>query len=91
MFHSEEQQSVFHQLNHTQTNGGREHLRYLLNNPLDTVEAIMDTQQTIRQLMDVSQEWPITVTNGTVMVMERFYESQVSSIPIQPNKVTGLL
>ncbi len=90
IFHAEEEQSVFHHLNYTQTNGGREYLRYLLNNPLGSIDEISDTQQTIRQLMEVANKWPITVTNGTVMVMERFYESQINAIPKHPNKVNSL-
>ncbi|MEN9685185.1 MAG: hypothetical protein RLZZ28_971, partial [Bacteroidota bacterium] len=74
IFHSEEEQSVFHYLNHTQTNGGREFLRHMLGHPLESVSAILDTQQSIRQLMAIVPEWPNTVTNGTIMVMERFYE-----------------
>ena len=85
IFHSEEEQSVFHHLNATQTNGGREYLRQLLGNPLNAVTNILDTQQTIRQLMDVSEQWPVIVTNGTIMMIEKFYESQINSFSQQPN------
>ncbi len=92
IFHSEEEQSVFHHLNHTQTNGGREYLRYLLGNPLHSVEEILDTQQTIRQFITIAEadQWPITVSNGTIMVMERFYETQVNNFPTHPNTVNSL-
>lgn len=89
IFHHEEEQSVFHHLNHTQTNGGREYLRYLLAHPLETLEEILDTQHTIRELMGVFQQWPITVTNGTIMVMERFYESQLSNFSQHPNALNS--
>jgi len=91
IFHSEEEQSVFYHLNHTQTNGGREYLRYLLGHPLDTLDEILDTQQTIKQLMTVAKDWPITVTNGTIMVIERFYESQVNNFTQHPNAVNSRL
>lgn len=91
IFHNEEEQSVFHHLNYTQTNGGREYLRYLMNHPLTSITAILDTQQTIRQLMDVAHEWPVTVTNGTIMVIERFYDSQINSIPAQPNPMNSFM
>ena len=89
IFHSEEEQSVFHHLNYTQTNDGREYLRYLLANPLHSVADILDTQQTIQQLMNVDKEWPVTVSNGTIMVMERFYETQINSFPAHPNEVNS--
>lgn len=85
IFHSEEEQSVFHHLNTTQTNGGREYLRQLLGNPLDSVNNILDTQQTIRQLMEVAEQWPVIVTNGTIMMIEKYYESQINSFSQQPN------
>ena len=85
IFHQEEEQSVFHHLNYTQTNGGREYLRYLLQNPLHSVDSILDTQLTIQQLMNVARDWPNTVTNGTIMVIERFYDSQINSLPDHPN------
>jgi DNA mismatch repair protein MutS len=91
VFHSEEEQSLFHHLNHSQTNGGREHLRYLLSHPLDSLEAIHDTQQTIRCLMDVAAEWPTYVTNGTVMMIEKFYDSQISRLSGRPNQVEAFL
>jgi DNA mismatch repair protein MutS len=89
IFHSEEEQSVFYHLNYTQTNDGREYLRYLLANPLHSVADILDTQQTIQQLMNVDKEWPVTVSNGTIMVMERFYETQINSFPAHPNAVNS--
>lgn len=90
IFHHEEEQSVFHHLNHTQTNEGREYLRYLMANPLHSVADILDTQQTISQLINVAKDWPLTVTNGTIMVIERFYESQVNEFSRHPNKVNSL-
>jgi DNA mismatch repair protein MutS len=89
IFHTEEEQSVFHHLNHTQTNGGREYLRYLLGNPLGTLDEILDTQQTLKQLMEVARDWPITVTNGTIMVIERFYETQLTNFSQHPNAINS--
>jgi DNA mismatch repair protein MutS len=89
IFHYEEEQSVFYHLNYAQTNGGREYLRYLLGNPLDNLEAIHDTQKTIRCLQAAEKGWPLTVTNGTIMVMERFYDSQLSNFSQHPNAVNG--
>lgn len=85
IFQSEEELSVFHHLNHTQTNGGREYLRYLLGRPLSSVSAIQDTQHSIRQLIAVIDQWPVTVTNGTMMVIDKFYESQINTYPSHPN------
>ena len=85
IFHHEEEQSVFYYLNRTHTNGGREYLRYLLGKPLTKIGDILDTQQTIRCLMEVADQWPVSVTNGNIMVMERYYESQINKFPAHPN------
>ncbi|TAG30242.1 MAG: DNA mismatch repair protein MutS [Sphingobacteriia bacterium] len=90
IFHSDEYQSVFHHLNHTQTNGGREYLRYLLGNPLNTVKAIQQTQETIQHLSEVMNEWPVSPSNGTIMVMEKFYESQIANYPLNPGLLDSL-
>ncbi len=91
IFHREEELSLFHHLNHTQTNDGREYLRLLLGKPLDNIEDMLDTQQTIRQLMAVADHWPTTITNGTMMVVEKFYDSQINSYPHRPDHVGSFL
>ena len=85
IFHIDEDQSVFHHLNLTLTNGGRQHLRYLLDKPLTSIKAIVDTQKTIQHLETISDQWPISPTNGTIMVMEKFYESAIDSYPNIPD------
>lgn len=54
VFHIEEEQSVFHYLNFTNTNDGRDYLKYLLAHPLTTHKEIKETQQTIQHLQSVA-------------------------------------
>lgn len=91
IFNIEEELSIFHHLNFTQTNEGREHLRMLLAKPLDSIAAIEDAQQTIQQLQQVQPQWPTTITNGTIMVLERFFDTLVNSYPTNPSAVTSFL
>lgn len=90
IFHNEEEQSVFHHLNFTHTNGGREYLRQILANPLDSLNEILDNQQTIRTLMEVEDKWPPAINNGSIMMIERFYESSISGFTPQTNIVNAL-
>ena len=90
IFHSEEEQSVFHHLNFTHTNGGREYLRQILASPLDSLKDILDNQQTIRTLMDVEDKWPSAINNGSIMMIERFYESSITGFTPQTNIVNAL-
>lgn len=87
IFHSEEEQSVFSHLNFTQTNGGKEHLHYLLGNPLDSIEAIESTQHTIRCIMDIIDQWPAYISNGTLMMIDKFFESNLDRYPHKPNAI----
>jgi len=90
VFHSEEYQSVFHHINLTLTNGGREYLRYLLAHPLETVKAIEQTQATIQQLGTIMDQYPISPSNGTVLVMEKFFESPINNYPSDIGLVSAL-
>lgn len=90
VFHSEEFQSVFHHINLTLTNGGREYLRYLLAHPLDTVKAIEQTQATIQQMGTIMDQYPISPSNGTVLVMEKFFESPINNYPSDIGLVSAL-
>lgn len=91
VFHSEEFQSVFHHINLTLTNGGREYLRYLLAHPLDTVKAIEQTQLTIQQLGTIMDQYPVSPSNGTVLVMEKFFESPINNYPSDIGMVNALI
>lgn len=80
IFHTEEQQSVFHFLNHARTVGGQDWLRQLLSKPLSDHSAIVATQSIIRDLLPHTSHWPETITNGTIMVIEKFYDTPVQEM-----------
>lgn len=84
IFHTEENFSVFHFLNCTQTNGGREWFRYFLSNPFNSTKKIKQTQELLQKIIAVADQWPQTISNGTIMVLERFYETAINSLPHRP-------
>lgn len=90
IFHSEEEQSVFHHLDFTTTIGGRNWFRHLLANPYSDVKKINETQQTLQLILAKEDKWPTVISNGTVMVVQRFYDSQVDTIPNVANSVNSL-
>jgi DNA mismatch repair ATPase MutS len=81
IFAAEEEFSVFHKLNFTRTNGGKEWLRWMMREPLESVDKIQDTQKLIQLIASKIDQWPLSVTNGTMMMMERFYDTQLDPIP----------
>ena len=85
IFNADEEQSIFHHLNFTKTVGGREWLRHFLSTPHESIQAISDTQHVIKKISGVLQQWEANlITNGTIMVMERFYETAIDEIPSHP-------
>jgi DNA mismatch repair protein MutS len=82
IFNIEEEQSVFHYLNFTRTVGGREWLRHFISNPFDNVKDITNTQQVIKKIETLLPAWNSTlISNGTIMVIEKYYETAVAEIP----------
>lgn len=91
IFHHEEEQSVFHHINFTTSVGGREWLRYLLSHPLSDLNRIKQTQQLLKLIIAQADKWPTIITNGTVMVVERFYDTGIEDIPQHPNPINSVL
>ncbi|RYF91717.1 MAG: DNA mismatch repair protein MutS [Chitinophagaceae bacterium] len=83
IFNSEEDFSVFSYLDCTHTSNGREQLRRNLASPLSGMEAIVNIQNTIRFIDSKKEQWPKQISNGTIMVIERFYGTAIDSLPKQ--------
>ena len=85
---NEEDLSVFNKLDCTRTTNGRAQLRVNFNTPLDTIEAIQGVQQTIQKLIADQKLWPLQISNGTLMVIEKFYLATIDEIPANPSTIT---
>src|SRR6478735_6653177 len=81
IFDKEEEFSVFNKLNLTRTINGREQLRFNFNTPLKSIEEIKGIQQTIQLIVNKADLWPMQISNGTIMVVEKFYETVIDDIP----------
>jgi DNA mismatch repair ATPase MutS len=87
IFNGEEDFSILSKLNHTLTTNGKEQLRKTLATPLQKIEDIRDVQATLQLILRKEAQWPMVVSNGTIMVVERFYEY---NFDLLPNNVTSL-
>src|SRR4029079_19079303 len=85
IFQSEEEFSIFHRIDFTRTVQGREWLLKFCSKPMSEIKPIQEIQQILRTIHGHIDQWPISISNGTVMVMERFYESNIDSIPSGAN------
>ena len=84
IFNSDESVSIFNYLNQTGTVGGKEMLRYLVEHPLGSIEKIKDAQAVIKALANTLPNWPSSITNGTIMVVAKYYETQFDPYPQHP-------
>ena len=89
VFNAEEEQSIFHRLDFTRTTGGREQLRVLFNRTLSDIDSIKDTQETIGLIHDHLDRWPIRITNGTLMVIQKFFEASIDDIPAHASQASA--
>ncbi len=78
--------SVFNKLNFCRTAGGRHVLFQNFSTPLKTIEQIQDVQQTLQFIIQNEQYWPPQITNGSVMMIEKFYGATLDQIPDRPSK-----
>src|SRR6188508_61101 len=81
IFNYEEEFSVFNKLNLTITSNGKNQLKKNLSTPLTSVEAINGIQQTLQLIINQERDWPTQISNGTIKVVERFYETNIDPLP----------
>lgn len=85
IFHAEEEASIFHRLNFTKTVGGKEWLRRFFTEPHSDLKRILGTQAIIKILLAHLDEWPAEITNGTVIMMDKFLDYNLDPIPQNRN------
>ena len=89
IFNSDEDFSFFNKLDMCTTIRGREQLHNNFCTPLKTIGEILGVQQTIQWVIGRQQDWPAQISNGTIMVIEKFYESGIDKIPSNPSSVNA--
>ncbi|HEY0059287.1 MAG TPA: DNA mismatch repair protein MutS [Flavisolibacter sp.] len=90
VFHHEEEFSIFHKLNFTKTYGGKEWLRRFFTEPHADLKRIIGTQNIIKTLLAHIDEWPAEITNGTILMIDKFYDYNLDPVPKYPNAVNSL-
>lgn len=91
IFNNEEKYSLLHRINFCITDGGKERLQYLLTHPHHHLEKIQQTQKALQQIIPILKRWPTQITNGTIIVMEKFYGYPFDKIPDSHSPVPAFL
>jgi len=89
VFNADEEQSLLSHLNFAATINGKEFLRQLLKQPKGNITEIKNAQNIIKSLIGFLPQWPETISNGTLMVIEKFYDSSIESLPQNPGAVNA--
>jgi DNA mismatch repair protein MutS len=90
IFHQEEEFSIFHKLNFTRTAGGKEWLRRFFTEPHSDLKRITGTQTIIKTLLDHLDDWPTEITNGTIIMMDKFLDYNLDPISQDQNVLNNL-
>jgi DNA mismatch repair protein MutS len=91
VFHQEEEFSIFHKLNFTRTAYGKEWLRHFFSEPHHDLKKILGTQKIIRTLGEHLDEWPSEISNGTLLVVEKYLDYSLDPLPEVPNPLNTWL
>ena len=89
IFHQEEEFSIFHKLNFTKTIGGKEWLRRFFTEPHHDLKRILGTQSIIKVLLSRLEDWPTEITNGTIIVIDKFLDYNLDTVPENQNAVNS--
>ncbi len=71
-------------MNFTRTVGGRENLRHIFSSSLRDIASIQNVQKTLQLILEKKDEWPLIISNGSVLMIHKFYESNIDEIPARP-------
>ncbi|MGN6568101.1 MAG: MutS-related protein [Flavipsychrobacter sp.] len=89
IFGSDGGEGVFGLINHTHTLAGKEVLRQHIQHPPAKTESLQQMQDAVKFLSQHIDLWPASISNGTLVMLEKFYESAdtVSAPPIGITRV----
>lgn len=89
ILNADDEFSVFNKLNFCRTVGGREKLHENFTRPLPNIQAIIGIQKTLQVILLNLEHWPVQISNGSVMMIEKFYLSTIDDIPSKPTRISA--
>jgi hypothetical protein len=66
-------------------------LQQLLQHPLNNKNEILQVQEILHHIGAKLEQWPERITNGTLLVIEKFLDDNPYEIPEQPNPFKAIL
>jgi len=81
IFHPDESQSVLSKLNFCRSDAGSNRLKQILTHPKKNLTEIKETETAVQTLLPLLIEWPESISNGTLQMIEKFYAYPFGVIP----------
>jgi DNA mismatch repair protein MutS len=91
IFQTTDEFSLFTKLDRTKTTGGRTKLLDFFYNPFSELEKIRQTQEILQIIRENESQWGNSISNGTIMVMERYYDTPLDKLPLAHDPVSARL
>lgn len=93
IFNHDGEGDIFSLIDHTTSQAGKEMLRKHIQHPPDNYDSLMQMQGYIKFLAANLDKWPSVITNGTIVMVEKFFESSdnATAPPIGISLVLGSL
>jgi len=91
VFSRDEEFSIFHHLNFTRTSVGKDWLKYFFSEPYSDIQQILGTQKVIKAFQRNIDLMPLDITNGTILVMNRYLDYDLDQPPADPGPVDSFL
>jgi len=90
IFSSEAGGGVFGLIDYSHTHAGRDVLRQHVQYPPAKPEQLWQMQEVVKFLMQHTDEWPSSISNGTLVMLEKFYEA-ADTVSTPPTGITRVL
>ena len=84
VFSADEEFSIFHRVNFTRTSIGKEWLKHFFTQPFGDLQQVLATQKVIKAFLPHVGQLPEDITNGTILVMNRFFDYDLDVPPTKP-------
>jgi len=91
IFHREDEQSLFSKIDHTRTSAGKAELKKKFTRPFSDIKDILQVQEILTCIGTRLDDWPVSITNGTLLVIEKFLDDNPNALPEKPNPINALL
>ncbi len=91
IFHKEEEYSLFHRIDFTKSQLGKAALMKFFSEPLDSFDKISQVQEILDIIGTNIDNWPGRITNGTLLVIDKYLDDNPSDIPEDANAINGFI